>query len=119
MADFSRMTSFLRKNLFFSHPELNFFQILKKQSCSTKTQDIPKKFAKQNFPRWPKMADIFKMAFVLFSCMKICLVTVILGLSSSFFGLSQYFLTFNHTKINFGFLDHPNMRLSYKILVNL
>jgi hypothetical protein len=25
-----------------------------------------------------------------------------------FFGLSHYFLTFHHTKINFGFLDHPN-----------
>jgi hypothetical protein len=34
------------------------------------------------------------------------------------FRLSDYFLTFNHTKINFGFLDHPNMGLSYEILVD-
>jgi hypothetical protein len=37
------------------------------------TQDIPKKNSQRKFS---KMADIFKMAFVL-SCIKICLVTVI------------------------------------------
>jgi hypothetical protein len=47
MAVFSKMTSFLRKNRLFSKGSfpLNFFQILKKQSCSTK-------FAKEIFPRF-------------------------------------------------------------------
>jgi hypothetical protein len=44
MAYFSKMVSFLRKNRLFqrgpSHPKLNFFQILKKQSSSTNTQDL-------------------------------------------------------------------------------
>jgi hypothetical protein len=34
------------------------------------------------------------------------------------FGLSQYFLMFNYMKIYFRFLDHPNIGLPYKILVN-
>jgi hypothetical protein len=60
MADFSKMTSFLRKNLLFTFfkrvvptPILTqFFSNPKMQFCSTKTQDIPKKIAKENFPRW-------------------------------------------------------------------
>jgi hypothetical protein len=44
---------FEKKSTFFqtgrSHPKLNFFQIRKRQFCSTKTQDIPKKIAKENF----------------------------------------------------------------------
>jgi hypothetical protein len=32
------------------------------------------------------------------------------------FGLSHYFLTFNQTKINFRFVDHPNMGVSDTIL---
>jgi hypothetical protein len=35
-----------------SHPKLNIFQIQIKEICSTTTQDIPKKIAKENFPRW-------------------------------------------------------------------
>jgi hypothetical protein len=55
-------------------PKLNFFQILKRQYCSTKTQDTPKNCKR----KFSKMVDIFKMAFILCSNMKICLVTVIL-----------------------------------------
>jgi hypothetical protein len=33
------------------------------------------------------------------------------------FGLSHYFFTFNQKKIIFRFVDHPNMGLSFKILV--
>jgi hypothetical protein len=56
------------------------------------------------------MAEIRKMAFglSLYENMSIVLI----------FGLSHNFLTFNHTKIDFGFLDHPNTGLSYKILIN-
>jgi hypothetical protein len=44
---FEEDVTFEKKSTFFqkgpSHPKLNFFQIHKKQSCSTKAQDIPKK----------------------------------------------------------------------------
>jgi hypothetical protein len=49
------------------------------------------------------------IAHQVFSYMKICIVTLILGLSSSFISC-LLFLPFNHT-----ILDHPNMGLSYKI----
>jgi hypothetical protein len=56
---------FEKKKHFFpkgsSHPKLNFFQILKKQSCSSKTQDIAKKL-----PTYvSKMVKFFQKVFVI------------------------------------------------------
>jgi hypothetical protein len=118
MADFSKMTSFLKKNDFFqkgpSYPKLNWFQILKKQSCSTKTQDIPKKLPKIYFQDGGYFQNGVCTFFLYenMSCNRYFRSIVLI------FGLLYYFLRFNHTKINFGFLDHPNMGLSFEILIN-
>jgi hypothetical protein len=111
MADFTKMTSFLRKNRLFqkspSHPILKFFQIHKKQSCSTKTQDIPKNLPKNIF----QDSGYFQngvCTFFSYGGRYFRFIELI-------FGLSHYFLTFNRSKINFGFLDHPNMGLSYNL----
>jgi hypothetical protein len=53
-----------------------------KPVCSAQTQDLPKNLPKKKF----KMAEIFKMVFELFSCMKICFVSVLLGTWSLFLG---------------------------------
>jgi hypothetical protein len=119
MADFSKMMSFLRKNrLFFNRvvPILNSFFF--KSSKSNSVVQIPKIYQK----KLPK--KIFKdggdlqdgvWTFFLYenmSCDRYFRSIVLI------FGLYHYFLTFYHTKIDFGFLDHPNMGLSYKILIN-
>jgi hypothetical protein len=57
----------------------------------------------------PKMAHIFKMAFVLFSYNFKCLISVLFGLSSSFEGFVIFSSTFNYIKIKFRFSDHPNI----------
>jgi hypothetical protein len=44
---FEKKLTFFQKGP--AYPKLNYFQILKKQSCSKKTKYIPKKFF---FPRW-------------------------------------------------------------------
>jgi hypothetical protein len=71
MADFSKMTSFLRKNHFFSKrvvPTLNstFFKSEKGNSV-VQTSKIYQQICQRKFS---KMVDVFKMAFELFSCMK-------------------------------------------------
>jgi hypothetical protein len=43
---FEKKTTFFQKGP--SHPKLNFFQILTKQSCRPKTQDVRKKNQKKN-----------------------------------------------------------------------
>jgi hypothetical protein len=95
-----------------SHPKLNFFQIWKRQFCSIKTQDIQTKIAKENFPRW-RIFSKCRLYFFLYENMSCdrCFSSIEL-----IFGLSQYFLTFNYSKINFRFLDHPNMGLPYNFL---
>jgi hypothetical protein len=45
---FEKKSTFLQKDP--SHPKLNFYQILKKQSCRPKTQDIQKKSNNQMNP---------------------------------------------------------------------
>jgi hypothetical protein len=74
MADYLKMTSFLRKKKSEAsfHSKLNFFQILKKQSCSSKAQDIAKKIFQDG--------GCYQNGVCTFSYMQICLVTVILGL---------------------------------------
>jgi hypothetical protein len=77
MAGWLKMASFFkRKNrLFFepvARPVAKFFSIYK---ASKKIN----------------MAKFFKMAFALFSCMKICFVTVLFGISNSFSGSLNIF----------------------------
>jgi hypothetical protein len=89
------------------------FQILKKQSYSTKIQDIPKKFAKKNFQDGYFQNGVCTLFLCEnMSCDRYFRSIVLI------FGLSRYFLTFNHTKIIFRFLDYPYMELPYKILIN-
>jgi hypothetical protein len=114
MADFSKMMPFLRKyRLFFKRvlPILNstFFKF----SISNLVQR-PKKLPKKIF----QDGGYFQNGVCTFfsyenmSCDRYFRSIELIS------GLSHYFLTFNRTKINLGFLDHPNMRLSFKILVN-
>jgi hypothetical protein len=84
-AIFEKKSTFFQKGPF--HPKLNFFQILKKQSCSTKTQDIQKKIAKENFPRW-RIFLKWRLYFSLYenmSCDRYFRSIVLI------FGLSHYF----------------------------
>jgi hypothetical protein len=112
------MTSFLRKIAFFKRvlSTLNstFFKFSKNNLVVQRPKMYQKKICQIKFS---KMADILKMAFALFlnenmSCDRYFRSIVLI------FGLSHYFLTFNQTKRNFRFVDHPNMGLWYKILVD-
>jgi hypothetical protein len=116
MLDFSKMTSFLRKNrLFFKRilPTLNstFFKFSKSNLV------VPKIYQKKLPNKILQDGGYFQNGVCTFflyenmSCDRYFRSMVLI------FGLTHYFLTFNHTKINFGFLDHPNMGLPYKILV--
>jgi hypothetical protein len=83
MVDRCKMASFLGKNwLFFERvlpSENRFFFNLLKPVCSVQIQDI----YQNSLPRKKiKMAEIFKMAFALFCCMKICFVSDLFGLLS-------------------------------------
>jgi hypothetical protein len=77
MADFSKMTSFLRKNrLFFNRvvPTLN--SIFFKSSKNNSVVQIPEIYQKNCQRKFPNMAGICKMAFGLFPYMKISLVRI-------------------------------------------
>jgi hypothetical protein len=83
---------FEKKSTFFKRvvPTLN--STLFKSQKSKSVVKRPMIYQKIYQRKFSKMADIFKMAFVLFSCMKICLVTVISVLSSSFLACLNIFL---------------------------
>jgi hypothetical protein len=93
-------------------------QFFSKFSKSNLVVQSPKVYQKKLPNKIFQYGGYFQNGVCTFSYMKICLMIVILGLSCSFLGCLNIFLTFNHTKINFGFLDHPNMGLSYKIMIN-
>jgi hypothetical protein len=113
------MMSFLRKNqLFFKRvlPTLNstIFKFSKSNLVAQRLQIYQKNLPKKIFPDGGYFQNGV-CAFFLYenmSCDRYFRSIVLI------FGLSHYFLTFDLTKINFGFLDHPNMGLSYKILIN-
>jgi hypothetical protein len=112
------MTLFLRKNRLFFYrvvPILNstFFKSSKSNSLEQITkiyQKLPKKISKDGGDMQDGVWTFF--LYENMSCDRYFRSFVLI------FGLSHYFLTFNHTKINFEILDRPNMGLSYKILIN-
>jgi hypothetical protein len=113
------MTSFLSKNLLFFNrvvPTLNstFFKFSKSnlvvQRRKIYQKNLPKKIL-QDGGYFQNGVCTFFLYENMFSDRYFRSIVVI-------FGFSHYFLTLNHTKINFGFLDHPNMGLSYNILIN-
>jgi hypothetical protein len=102
MADFSKMTSFLRKNrLFFKRvvPTLNstFFKSEKGNSVVQRPKIYQKNLPKKIF----QDGGYFQNGVCTFSLCENMSCDRYLSSIELIFGLSQYFLTFNYTKINF------------------
>jgi hypothetical protein len=112
-------TSFLRKNrLFFKRvlPTLNstFFKFAKSNLVVQRPKIYQKNLPKKIFQDGGYFQNGV-CTFLLYenmSCDRYFRSIMLI------FRLLHFFFTFNHTKLNFGFLDHPNMGLSHKILIN-